>query len=1041
MKKAGAFFAFSLALLLFGGLGKAEAQIAGLTNDWTKSTSGSWEEPYWSLGRLPAPDQETVAFRNPGWKALAIGGNTAVSYPSSLAVNNLIVDAPTDSFNRLLLNWAGLVVPLVVRSNLFIGSGGSLESHYSALRAATANIRGSASFSDYATEDFGTLWLRSGATLNLINGSMTCSSLTFGSATLTQSGGSHVVQNINLPVVENPFAEAVSGSYLLQDGALVSEKLSLGYGIGPFGSGDGHGTFRQSGGVHTNSVMNLQAYYHPGGSTFAGSYLLAAGLLVSSSVTNDGGYFGQDGGTNIIQELTLKGGSAFELNGGELVASNITDNVDTYVGGGFVQAGGMHTVRGRLLVQRGRAYPSSPEYSLSGGALVTANIELGGILQLSSHGILTNQGILLLSGGTLVALNAAEAQQLGQLQCAGGTLNLHGYGPSTNATVWRFSDSRSLPWTGALRINNWGALPGDHIFVGTNAQGLTAAQLDQVQFLGYNYTTNPAALLANGELVPVSETNEWTKPTSGNWEESYWSLGRLPGLDQNLVVFSNSGVKDLTIGPNTTANYPNSLSLYTLVIDSPSTSFNRLVLNWAGLDVPLSVHWNLTIGTNSSLVSHDSALQAAKTYISGSLSLLDGSVANLDEIWLGASGAFDFSDASITSSKVGFGGGTLTQNGGTHVAQQLTLPAHDYYALGYSGQLPPASYYYLHGGTLVSQDALLDSSHDRYGGTTFGAFVQSGGVHTNFGLTLYNRSSGTAKGSYILNGGLLASTSVYPYGGSFTQHGGTNIIGELRDAGYFTLDGGRLISSNTTVVFDTFVQAGGTHLVTSRLLIGAGYDYEGGRSIYDLAGGDLVTSNIDLSTGTLSLSSHGAVSNAGILTFSSYFPGAVRANNVNAVQYLGQLQMSYGGTLDLHASPNQPINATVLRLLDSHALSWSEQLQITNWGLNPGDHIFFGTDSQALTEVQLAQIQFTGNNTTSPAKLLTTGELVPAFPPPLFARKVGNAMVLSWPGGGYELLTATNVSGPYLPVAGATSPMTNALSGSQGYFRLRMPSP
>jgi hypothetical protein len=39
-------------------------------NAWTNTTSGNWEEPYWSLGVLPGPNQ-AVLLTNAGWKALA----------------------------------------------------------------------------------------------------------------------------------------------------------------------------------------------------------------------------------------------------------------------------------------------------------------------------------------------------------------------------------------------------------------------------------------------------------------------------------------------------------------------------------------------------------------------------------------------------------------------------------------------------------------------------------------------------------------------------------------------------------------------------------------------------------------------------------------------------------------------------------------------------------------------------------------------------------------------------------------------------------
>src|SRR5512133_1427155 len=86
----------------------ARLSVAGVTNDWTKATSGDWQESYWSLGGLPGLDQDLVALRNPGWKALAIGANTTANYAASLSLNNFLVEAPAGSFNQLLLNWAGL---------------------------------------------------------------------------------------------------------------------------------------------------------------------------------------------------------------------------------------------------------------------------------------------------------------------------------------------------------------------------------------------------------------------------------------------------------------------------------------------------------------------------------------------------------------------------------------------------------------------------------------------------------------------------------------------------------------------------------------------------------------------------------------------------------------------------------------------------------------------------------------------------------------------------------------------------------------------
>src|SRR5438105_890918 len=79
-------------------------------NTWTKTSSAYWEEPFWSAGHLPTFTDGPIMFTNAGWKALAIGSATTANYPDSLRLTNLTIDAPPDSHNLLLLNWAGLSV-------------------------------------------------------------------------------------------------------------------------------------------------------------------------------------------------------------------------------------------------------------------------------------------------------------------------------------------------------------------------------------------------------------------------------------------------------------------------------------------------------------------------------------------------------------------------------------------------------------------------------------------------------------------------------------------------------------------------------------------------------------------------------------------------------------------------------------------------------------------------------------------------------------------------------------------------------------------
>ena len=575
-------------------------------NDWTKTTSGYWEEPYWSLGRLPAMDQDLVAFRNPGWKALAIGADTTANYPNSLAINYLTVEAPADSFNQLLLNYAGLAVPLSVNSDLVLGTNGSLVSYYSALRGGSLYLSAPATFSEGSMVIFskivvganapaelnltdsslsaGLLILSQGAagTLNqsggsnqasnlqmyagsvytLSNGTFVANSLdlqslggtglaqftvsgghmdvqgpfrlglpqstpdargefllqagwfqatevNFLNGTFTQTGGTNVTSSIALPWLDNS-----RGDYFLSGGTLISSNISLGAILSP-STPPGIGNFTQSGGVHTNVSMGLAGEIRHQSVTHYGSYSLGAGLLVSDAVRLLSGAFTQSGGTNRIQELALDEAGSFLLNAGELVTSNTTVDTSFCVRSDFTQSGGSHTVKNRLLLQ------DFVRYKLLAGTLSAPNIEVGpGAELLIQGGSVSNSGVFTIRGGAVRA--AGQTQQLGQLQvigdpvlvCVGtqpttSTLDV-GVGSGTGATALRFRDSRDVPWSGsALSILYWSPTTNgfgpDHIFVGTNSQGLTASQLSQLTFvnpIGWPAGNYPARIQPTGEIVP-----------------------------------------------------------------------------------------------------------------------------------------------------------------------------------------------------------------------------------------------------------------------------------------------------------------------------------------------------------------------------------------------------------------------------------------------------------------------------------------------------------------------------------------------------------
>src|SRR2546430_3592277 len=97
----------------------------------------------------------------------------------------------------------------------------------------------------------------------------------------------------------------------------------------------------------------------------------------------------------------------------------------------------------------------------------------------------------------------------------------------------------------------------------------------------------------------AAQTNAWTNPTSGNWEDMHWSLGMLPGSGQTVLI-TNSGWKAVAITPNTVANYPQSLDPSSIYLTGSTDSFNVLLLNYIGFDRPLTTS-GLMIGSNAAL--------------------------------------------------------------------------------------------------------------------------------------------------------------------------------------------------------------------------------------------------------------------------------------------------------------------------------------------------------------------------------------------------------------------------------------------------------
>jgi hypothetical protein len=913
----------------------------------------------------------------------------------------------------------------------------------------------------------------------------------YGTATLTQNGGTHVVTNgVSLAGAARGIAEARPGTYQLNGGMLTAGSVSM-------DSAAGTAAFNQTNGIA--QVGEIQAQPASGQAYFVSAVNLSGGTLACSNLSiSDGG--------DILQT------------GGELVVSN------SLAFSGFVEPGP-------------RFYST---YTLMAGTLIASNISVGGIWIFgnSSTNRISNPGTCSLSN-TIVMSNAVE--QLGRfILPTNAIIYLAG-----SASRLSFANSSGETWAGGatLVISNWnGNLFGggaDQLFFGSDNSGLTSQQLSQVQFInpaGLTNGTYSAQILSDGEVVPAGGSsssglvNSWIRPTSGNWQDATsWSLGVLPNISQSVFI-TNAGFKAVQINSSTATNFPGSMSVSNLIIRSAANGFNTLLMNFVGAGNPLVVGvdsnspGNLVIGdTNSAMVMLSSGLivnQAPGPNYAGSFEV-DGTFIQSDNsevvaTIIGISGKYYLTNGMVFINEQGVGG-TFNQQGGTNFGNVLINDGGEYDLIGgrlegsvgldlpYAGvfnqsggtnisglglfgpgvyrlsggllvpgdlqvgpsTLSPGSLgagaveqtggtdtagnitmgvgnYSLEGGVLTASNLSLPSVSDRLG--SFGSiFDQSGGFFSSGGVTMngvFDLRNGLLPSTYTLSGGELVTPTINMTMGLVDQTGGSNSAGviTLNSLSSYVLNGGVLIASNLTQngqtafsLVGSIQQSGGTNQVLGALFVG-------GSSSYDFTNGLLIANNIQVAGQANFV--HAGGSFGGLKNVLLAGGGWVERT---VGEQLGQFQLGTNSSSTL----NLPSGSCVLRFTNSSSVSWDSggRLTIQNWSgsLSGGgsQQLFFGTSASGLTAQQLSQVQFSNPaglpGGTYSARILSSGEVVPnqIISARIAFSQQGNNLLLTWPTG-WTLQSATNVLGAYSDVAGATSPFTNNVTlKPKQFFRLR----
>ena len=380
-------------------------------------------------------------------------------------------------------------------------------------------------------------------------------------------------------------------------------------------------------------------------------------------------------------------------------------------------------------------------------------------------------------------------------------------------------------------------------------------------------------------LTTNAQTNSWTGSTSGNWEDLSWSLGVRPGPGQD-ILFTNAGWKALSISQNTANNFPQTLTVDSITISSPTNSFNSLLLNFVGVNSPLTAE-SITLNANSTITLSSSALLVhSNLSIGGTFNQNNFSGVSAGRIQIGDVGdgtyTMDSGTLSVTNFEVIGGWGhtaVFDQEGGYHFATPLRINAgggeYDLHAGQLGGDIQmTGGILNQYGGDLRVSSFAVDGFYNLLGGmieasnglTAFQGYItQSGGTNTTAGLLIGSlNQNNLGPGAYTMSNGVLniggGATINYP--GTLEQEGGTiNIAGQLALPSFFVgpnpghfiagnllLNGG-LFSVGSIFFEGAITQNGGTNQVAGDL---TAQFYP---ASYTLNGGFLSTSNTVLGVG------------------------------------------------------------------------------------------------------------------------------------------------------------------------------------------------
>jgi len=552
------------------------ADAGAQVNSWN-GASGGWEELHWTLGIRPGTGQ-SIMLTNVGWKAVMIGPGTARNFPLTLTVNSVTVSSPANSFNTLLLNYAGTQNPLRVNA-LTVASNSSVVLLSSAL---IVNDPGSSTFSIGGTFNHGAYSSVTATQLdigyigpgvyNLTNGFLTTSMEYVGGgfpAVLNQENGLHSASILQI----NPGAEFylrggwfsggldVRGTVYQTNGTNSSPSLDLNGGKYILNGGMITGivtvagstsTFTPTGLTQNGGIIKAPIAVNPTGNN--GTYILNGGIHsggitagIWSGPGSRSGAILQTGGTH-LGNVTLGGGVDFHFgNRGSYTMSNgvfIADAMVLNSFGTFSQWNGSNAISGAITITGAEFFPGGNfgpgRYELNGGILSAGSLYLN-IGSYSQSG-----GTNRITGDVIMVQNSYNYFSLsGGLLCDRNTIiqpnNTSGFVQTggTHIITNLLTLDGNTPWFVAY------TLAGGQLTV-SNIQINSTAQFKQT---GGTVTQSGVLTLANGTVF------------AGPGAQQFGRLQLSVGYDTNSTFYLPTGACVLRFADSRALSWSNGAAL------------------------------------------------------------------------------------------------------------------------------------------------------------------------------------------------------------------------------------------------------------------------------------------------------------------------------------------------------------------------------------------------------------------------------------------------------------------------------------------------